>query len=85
MTSGFRRQWRSAVKNNTSGAVGGGVAAVNSTATTLTSTPVSANKALTAAGVYRQNGSLSLTTSPISGNTPNNCVGSAPSVPGCTG
>ncbi|MFD8921207.1 right-handed parallel beta-helix repeat-containing protein [Streptomyces sp. NPDC059569] len=84
-TRGSLTATSSAVKNNTSGAVGGGIAAVNSTATTLTSTPVSANKALTAAGVYRQNGTLSLTASPISGNTPNNCVGSAPSVPGCTG
>ncbi|MCX4681267.1 right-handed parallel beta-helix repeat-containing protein [Streptomyces sp. NBC_01433] len=74
----------SAVKNNTSTAAGGGIAAVNSTATTLTSTPVSANHAQTAGGVYRQNGTITLTTSPISGNTPNNCVGSVPSVPGCT-
>ncbi|WP_447031052.1 right-handed parallel beta-helix repeat-containing protein [Streptomyces hypolithicus] len=65
---------------------GGGIAAVNSTATTLTSTPVSANKALlTAGGVYREKGTMTITTSPIGGNTPNNCTGSSPAVPGCVG
>ncbi|MET9533620.1 hypothetical protein ABZY02_24180 [Streptomyces sp. NPDC006649] len=83
-TRGSLTTTSSAIKNNTSMATGGGVAAVNSTATTLTSTPVSANHAQTAGGVYRQNGTITLTTSPISGNTPNNCVSSAPSVPGCT-
>jgi len=66
-------------------AQGGGIAAIDSTATTLTSTPVSANAAtLGAGGVFRLGGVMTITTSPISGNTPNNCVGSSPAVPGCT-
>ncbi len=65
---------------------GGGIAAVDSTATTLTSSPVSSNLALvTAGGVYRLNGTMTTTSSPISANTANNCVGSAPAVPSCTG
>jgi hypothetical protein len=68
------------------GSEGGGIAAVNSTATTLTQTAVTANHAvLTAGGVYRQGGTMTTTNSPISANTPNNCVGSVPAVPGCTG
>jgi hypothetical protein len=72
---------------------GGGIAAVNSTATTLTSTPVNHNAALggllglglTTGGVYRQDGVMTTTSSPITLNTPNNCVGSSPAVPNCTG
>ena len=65
---------------------GGGIAAVNSTATTLTQTAVTTNRAvLTAGGVYRQGGTMTTTDSPISANTPNNCVGSTPAVPNCTG
>jgi hypothetical protein len=65
-------------------AQGGGVAAINSTATTVTSTPVSANDAtLGAGGIFRLGGTMTITTSPITGNTPNNCVGSSPPVPGC--
>jgi predicted outer membrane repeat protein len=65
---------------------GGGIAAVDSTATTLTSTAVTTNVALlTAGGVFRVNGTMTTTTSPISANTPNNCVGSSPAVPNCTG
>jgi hypothetical protein len=72
--------------NASSLAQGGGIAAINSTATTLTSTPVSANSAtLGAGGVYRSGGIMTITFSPVSGNTPNNCVGSVPSVPGCVG
>ncbi len=68
------------------GSQGGGIAAVNSTATTLTQTAVTSNHAvLTAGGVYRQGGTMTTTNSPISANTPNNCVGSAPAVPNCTG
>jgi hypothetical protein len=64
---------------------GGGIAAVNSTATTLTQTPVTVNHAgITAGGVYRQGGTMTTTNSPITANTPNNCVGSVPAVPGCT-
>ena len=70
--------------NRALAALGGGIAAVNSTASTLTSTPVSANNALGAGGVYRLGGVMTITTSPITGNTPNNCVGSSPAVPGCT-
>jgi hypothetical protein len=68
------------------GSEGGGIAAVNSTATTLTQTAVTANHAvLTAGGVYRQGGTMTTTNSPITANTPNNCVGSTPAVPNCTG
>ncbi|MED7950252.1 hypothetical protein ACFWOG_17705 [Kitasatospora sp. NPDC058406] len=73
----------SAVNGNSSGAQGGGIAAVDATSTTLTSTSVSANSAINAAGVYRRNGEMTLTTSPVSGNVPDNCVGSAPAVPDC--
>ncbi|TCO45932.1 hypothetical protein [Actinocrispum wychmicini] len=67
------------------GSEGGGIAAVNSTATTLTQTAVTANHAiLTAGGVYREGGTMTTTSSPISANTPNNCVGSVPAVPACT-
>ena len=73
------------------GGRGGGIAAVNSTATTLTQTAVTNNHAGgllalggTAGGVYRLNGTMTTTNSPISANTPNNCVGSAPAVPNCT-
>ena len=41
---------------------------------------------LTAGGVYRQSGgAMTTTNSPISANTANNCVGSSPAVPNCTG
>jgi len=36
-------------------------------------------------GVYRNDGTVTVTTSPISANTPNNCTGSDPAVPSCTG
>lgn len=72
--------------SNRSGARGGGIAAVDSTATTLTSSPVSGNTAARGAGgVFRLRGTMVVNTSPISANTPNNCVGSSPGVPGCTG
>ncbi|MBB4906083.1 hypothetical protein [Actinophytocola algeriensis] len=68
---------------------GGGISAVNSTATTLTQTAVTNNHALPAVGnsggVYRQGGTMTTTNSPITANTPNNCVGSVPAVPNCTG
>jgi hypothetical protein len=74
------------------GASGGGIAAVNSTATTLTQTAVNNNHADsllgllgTAGGVERQGGTMTTTNSPITANTPNNCVGSTPAVPDCTG
>jgi hypothetical protein len=71
--------------NRSSVARGGGIAAINSTATTLTSTPVRANAAtLGAGGIFRLGGTMTITTSPIAGNTPNNCVGSSPAVPSCT-
>lgn len=73
------------ILNNT-GSEGGGVAAVNSTATTMTQTAVTVNTALlTAGGVYRQGGTMTTTNSPITANNPNNCVGSVPAVPNCTG
>jgi predicted outer membrane repeat protein len=65
-------------------AQGGGIAATTST-TTLKSTPVSSNTAiLGAGGVLRLGGSMTTTTSPISANLANNCVGSSPAVPNCT-
>jgi hypothetical protein len=73
------------VSGNT-GSQGGGIAAINSTATTLTQTAVTSNRAvLTAGGVFRRGGTMTTTNSPISANTPNNCVGSDPAVPTCTG
>ncbi|WP_371648442.1 MULTISPECIES: hypothetical protein [unclassified Streptomyces] len=73
------------VTGNT-GSQGGGIAAVNSTATTLTQTAVTTNSALlNAGGVYRVGGTMTTTNAPISANTPNNCVGSTPAVPNCTG
>jgi hypothetical protein len=79
----------SVVTNNTSTTLsqGGGIAAITST-TTLTSTPVSVNHAAllgSAGGVFRSGGTMTTNTSPISANTPNNCVGSSPAVPNCTG
>lgn len=69
-----------------SGSRGGGIAAVNSTATTLTETAVTVNNAtVNAGGVYRLNGTMTTTNSPITANTPNNCVSSVPAVPNCTG
>ncbi|MCA1602793.1 MAG: hypothetical protein LC776_14545 [Acidobacteria bacterium] len=74
------------ITGNTAMANGGGIAAVNSTATTLTETAVTTNHAvLTAGGVYRQGGTMPTTRAPISANTENNCVGSVPAVPDCTG
>lgn len=68
---------------------GGGISAVNATTTTLTQTAVTNNHALllpgTAGGVYRQGGVMTTTNAPITANTPNNCVGSTPAVPNCTG
>lgn len=73
------------ISGNT-GSQGGGIAASNSTATSLTQTAVTTNHAdQNAGGVYRQSGTMTTTNSPISANTPNNCVGSAPAVPDCTG
>jgi hypothetical protein len=79
----------SVVTNNTSTTLsqGGGIAAITAT-TTLTSTPVSVNHAAllgSAGGVFRSGGTMTTNTSPISANTPNNCVGSSPAVPNCTG
>jgi hypothetical protein len=74
------------IQGNTAGARGGGIAAINSTATTLTQVAVTVNHAgITAGGVYRSGGTMTTTNSPITANTPNNCVGSAPAVPNCTG
>jgi hypothetical protein len=68
------------------GSIGGGIAAVSSTATTMTQTAVTTNVAvLTAGGVYRQGGTMTNNNSPISGNLTNNCLGSVPAVPSCTG
>ena len=67
------------------GSQGAGIASIDSTATTLTQTAVTANHATRAAGgVYRLGGTMTTTDSPISANTPNNCTASAPAVPQCT-
>jgi hypothetical protein len=79
------------IRGNTAALRGGGIAAVDSnpvpvTTTTLTQTSVTGNHAgPTAGGVYRQGGTMTTTNSPITANTPNNCVGSVPAVPNCTG
>ena len=74
------------INDNSATLTGGGVAAVDSTATTLTQTAATSNSAgQNAGGVYRQNGTMTTTGSPISANTPDNCIGSAPAVPTCTG
>jgi hypothetical protein len=73
------------VSSNTSSAQGGGIAAVDSTATTLTSSPVTANSAaLGAGGILRLGGVMTITPSPVTGNTPNDCVGSSPALGSCT-
>ncbi|MGH3765634.1 MAG: hypothetical protein ACRDS0_08110 [Pseudonocardiaceae bacterium] len=65
---------------------GGGIVAFYSGSTTLTRTSVTANHAgLTTGGVYRQGGAMANNSSTISANTPTNCAGSSPAVPGCTG
>jgi hypothetical protein len=56
---------------------------------TLTQTAVTDNHALpllgTADGVDRQGGTRTTANTPITANTPNNCAGSVPAVPNCTG
>jgi hypothetical protein len=68
---------------------GGGIVAVDSTVTTLSLTAVTDNHALlllgTADGVDRLGGTRTTTNPPITANTPNNCAGSVPAVPNCTG
>jgi predicted outer membrane repeat protein len=73
------------ITGNTAVVNGGGIAAVNSTATSLTQTAVTTNTAVLGGGVYRLNGTMTTTNSPITANLLNNCVGSAPAVPNCTG
>ncbi|MGM1057970.1 hypothetical protein [Saccharothrix sp. Mg75] len=68
---------------------GGGISAVDSTATTLTQTAVTNNHALltlgNSGGVHRRGGTMTTTSAPITANTADNCVGSVPAVPNCTG
>jgi predicted outer membrane repeat protein len=73
------------ITGNTAVVNGGGIAAVNSTATSLTDTTVTTNTAVLGGGVYRIGGTMTTTNSPISANLLNNCVGSNPPVPNCTG
>jgi len=73
------------ITGNTAVVNGGGIAAINSTATTLTGTTVTTNTAVLGGGVYRQGGTMTTTNSPISANLLNNCAGSNPAVPNCTG
>jgi hypothetical protein len=68
---------------------GGGIATIDAVLT-ITSSPVSSNAASLVGGkgggIYRQGTpAVTVTTSPISGNSPNNCAGSVPAVPNCTG
>lgn len=75
----------SVVTLNASLLAGGGGIAANASTTSLTSTSVSANTAvLGAGGVLRLGGTMTTTTSPISANLTNNCLGSSPAVPNCT-
>ena len=75
----------SVVSLNTSLGQGGGIAAITST-TSLTTTPVSVNTAIQGAGgVFRSGGTMTTTNAPISANISNNCAGSSPAVPNCTG
>jgi len=70
------------VETNTSSAHGGGSAAPSSTATSLTSTrsgPTTPRR--TPGGIYRLGGTMPITTSPISANTPNNCTAAPPGCP----
>jgi parallel beta-helix repeat protein len=74
------------VSGNTASSKGGGIAVVDSVATTFTQTAVTSNTARqTAGGVYRSGGTMTTNNSPISANNANNCVGSVPAVPECTG
>ncbi|MCW2609942.1 MAG: hypothetical protein JWM15_1188 [Cryptosporangiaceae bacterium] len=73
------------ISGNTAVVNGGGIAAINSTATTLTGTTVTTNVGVLGGGVYRVGGVMTTTASPITANLLNNCVGSAPAVPNCTG
>jgi parallel beta-helix repeat protein len=73
------------ITGNTALVNGGGIAAINSTATTLTGTTVTTNTGVLGGGVYRQGGTMTTTNSPITANLVSNCVGSAPAVPNCTG
>jgi hypothetical protein len=74
------------MSGNTAGRRGGGLDADTSTATTMTGTTVTGNSAvITAGGVYRLNGVMTTTASPITNNTPNNCLASTPPVPACAG
>jgi hypothetical protein len=62
-----------------------GIALVNAI-TTLTSTAVNGNVAVSSpGGVLRTGGTMAVTASPITGNTPTNCTGSVPAVPDCVG
>jgi hypothetical protein len=74
------------MERNSAAQRGGGIAAVSSTATTLTQTAVTTNHAdVNSGGIYREGGTMIVNTSPITANTANNCVGSVPAVPTCTG
>jgi hypothetical protein len=73
------------ISGNTAVVDGGGIATLSSTATTLTWTTVTGNAGVLGSGVYREGGTMTATDSAISANTPNNCTGSVPAVPNCTG
>ncbi|GDY33413.1 hypothetical protein GTS_50460 [Gandjariella thermophila] len=79
----------STVTNNTANgtnARGGGIANSGTGTATLRSSPVSGNQALgmgaDGGGVFNNGGTVTLISSPVTGNTPNNC-GMPSTVPGC--
>jgi hypothetical protein len=72
---------KSSLSGNYASRDGGGLA----NADTASGTVVTTNTAVRdSGGVYREGGTMTTTNSPISANTTNNCVGSAPGVPDCT-
>jgi hypothetical protein len=63
----------------------GGIVLVNAI-TTLTSTAINLNTAVAEpGGVYRSGGTITVTASPITVNTPSNCTGSPDPIPDCVG
>jgi hypothetical protein len=72
------------VQSNTAPTTGG-IVIINAIVT-LTSTAINLNTAVAQpGGVYRSGGTITVTASPITANTPTNCTGSPAPVPGCVG
>jgi hypothetical protein len=65
---------------------GGGISQDVGGSTTLVNVAVEGNASgLAPGGIYNNQGTVSLTRSPVAENRPTNCVGSPTVVPGCTG